>query len=127
VRRSESYFPDWDIKLAEGDIGESLVASILTGTIEVKRKSYRDTKLYVELEHDPGRTGNYIPSGLNNNTADNWAFVVDDTRVVVFVPADRLRRYIDAGKGVPKEETDGDCPTRGILVDLGLLLSPKFN
>ncbi len=126
--------PRWDITLPYGIRGEEIASGTIRALrdggvrIEVKRKRRPDNRFYVELEHDPGRTGRYRPSGLSVSESELWAFVIADTDVVVFVPAVRLRAAIfELGWGSAVEETDGDCPTRGRLLSFGQLIATALD
>lgn len=123
--------PHFDRDYEYGRQGELLIDDFLNriargdGTVETKRKTIRDVELYIELEHDPGRTGEFIPSGLSTTTADMWTFVIGDTRCHLAVETNRIRRAVTLGLGRPKECTDGSCPTRGRILNFALLISAR--
>jgi hypothetical protein len=118
---------DWRYGVTEG--GEALVRYVLgevdagSVRIEVKRKRLADWKFYVELEHDPGRKGRYIPSGLSISEAALWWFVIADTGISHVTPAAVVRTAVERNYGHPAEERDGSCPTRGRLLDFFDLLN----
>jgi hypothetical protein len=120
--------PRFDLDLAWGQQGELQIAEFLewiakgNGRVEVKRKRYIDLDFYVETHCDKGRTGRYEPSGISISTAHAWAFVIGDTGIAVIVPADELRAALTEPGAVDREERDGNCPTRGKLISLWVLL-----
>lgn len=120
--------PRFDIDLAYGKQGEMLVGSMLewiangNGRVEVKRKAFLDFELYVETECDKGRTGHYAPSGINVTTAEVWAFVVADSGLALMIPTTLLRASLEHRSARPKETLVGNCPTRGILVNLAAIM-----
>lgn len=130
----------WDHDLPYGEDAQEYVERVVWSTltagrvrIEDKRKRRMDNKFYVELQQDPGRMGRYVPSGLSTSEADLWAFVIADTGVVVWVPAVRLRAAVfELGWGARRdgsdyEETDGECPTRGRLLDFNQIIAVVLN
>lgn len=120
--------PRWDLDYAYGRQGEPIFDGFLRAmadgqlAVEVKRRRRLDPKLYVELEHDPGRRGRFVPSGLSTTQADYWVFVARDTGVHLCIPVGLLRRSVDVRLGRTAAETDGDNPTRGRLITLTSLL-----
>jgi hypothetical protein len=83
----------FDLDLKFGVEGESLVSELLTGgkTVEVKRdrKWYKTNNLYIETECYFVGKGDWAPSGLSVTTAYYWAFVLEQS--VMIVPTDVLR------------------------------------
>lgn len=125
----EGKFSQFDRAYAFGHQGELLVDDVLNqiaagqGTVEIKRSSFPDLKLYVEFEHSP--RGVYVPSGISVTTADYWAFVKPGN-VFILTPTELLMREVRHARerGVaPHEEKDGSCPTRGYLVDARWLVA----
>lgn len=118
----------FDISWKYGQQGEALVRHICgeinTGRvrIEVKRKRRDDGKFYVEMAHDPGRTGHYLPSGLSVTEAEFWWFAVADTGLGLTVGTALLKTAIERNYGLPAHERDGTCPTKGRLLDVWDLL-----
>ncbi len=116
------YDVSWRYGVTEG--GEALVRHVCGQVdddhvwIEVKRKRRNDGKFYVELEHDPGRRGRFIPSGLSVTHADIWAFVIEDTANMHWTSTTVLKTAIERNYGFPAKETDGSCPTRGRLLSV---------
>ena len=121
--------PRWDRDLEYGRQGELQIGEYLqwiadrNGRVEFKRKRRLDFELYVEEECDKGRTGKYEPSGINVTQADVWAYCIADTGITIFVPTWRLRVALNHKSTRYCEEKDGDCPTRGRLVNLAAVLS----
>lgn len=121
--------PRFDIDYEWGRQGELLVDDYLKwvaqgdARVEVKRKSYVDLELYVEYEHDPGRTGCYVPSGISTTESEVWAYVIGDTGMALLVPCDLLREATAHPAARHRVERDGSCPTRGMLVNVGLLMT----
>jgi hypothetical protein len=120
--------PRWDRDLEYGNQGELLIKDFLAqvanghGRVEVKRKSYLDHRIYVETHCDKGRTGNYQPSGISVSQADVWCFVIADTGIHIAVPSALLREMLDDPSTKDKAERDGNCPTKGKLIDFCVLL-----
>ena len=90
---------------------------------EVKRKRQHDGKFYIETEDDPGRRGEFQPSGLEVTTADVYAIAIADSGIVVMVRTELLRTAIERNYGRPASEYDGGCPTNGRLLDVWDLLA----
>jgi hypothetical protein len=112
--------PDWDLDVEYGEDGERDVAEWVAGLVgshEVKRKSREDLFFYIELEHNPFGRG-WEPSGISTSVAKYVDVVINDTGIILAVPRERLLELIDLHLGRAVEETDGDCPTRGLLVSL---------
>jgi hypothetical protein len=117
--------PNWDIDTPWGEEGKRYVEDVLSwpgvAKIEVKRKRRLDGKIYVELEQDPFGKG-WRPSGLAVTESELWAWVIGSTGAFMLFRAEHLRacvsrppqphRWIRAAS-----EEDGDCPTRGVLID----------
>ncbi len=81
---------------------------------------HKTGNLYVEWSHQPH--GRWVLSGLSTTTASHWAFVLGQTKVVLMVPVPTLKELCGHIRRQPNwrtaSETDGSCPTRGILVPL---------
>jgi len=120
--------PRFDLDLPYGKQGELQIAEFFewiadgNGRVEVKHKRYLDHRLYVETHCDKGRRGVFQPSGINVTTAHMWAFVIGDTGVHVAIPTELLRRMVSDDSSRLVEERDGDCTTRGVLIDFCVLL-----
>lgn len=118
------YRPQFDIDRPYGEAGEDTARHILglsRARIEVKRKRRYDSRFYVEVAQDPGRRGQYKPSGVNTSTAEYWAFVIAGTGIVVFLPRAHLLEHA-IRIGYPAAERDGNNPTRGFTFDFERLL-----
>jgi hypothetical protein len=124
--QGNGYEPRFDADYAYGRQGELLVADLLgqlgagQASYEVKRERYANARFYVEEYQNPRGRG-WKPSGINVTTAEYWVFVKPGG-FVIWVPVVELRRLLDAGKGLAREERDGDNPTRGRLVYINSLL-----
>lgn len=120
--------PRFDLDVEWGRQGELQIGDFLAwiangdARVEVKRKRILDHKLYIETHCDKGRRGLYAPSGINVTTAQVWCFVIGDTGIHVAIPTDLLREAIREPTSRFVEEPDGSCPTRGVLLDLCVLL-----
>jgi hypothetical protein len=87
------YNNDFRYDLKVGQVGESLLGGLLSGSItcEVKRDFWigRTGNIAVEFE-SRGK-----PSGITTSEADYWAFVLAqeyNDEVIVFIKAERLKR-----------------------------------
>jgi hypothetical protein len=82
---------DFDIDLRYGQEGESYVKQLLNiETIEVKRdKRWKNTgNLYIEVWCWSDNNKEWYPSGLQVTKATHWAFVLEET--VIIVPVAQL-------------------------------------
>lgn len=83
----------FDLDFGYGRKGEQLVDELLTGgrTVEVKRdrKWFKTNNLYIETECYFKKTEAWAPSGLNVTEASYWAFVLQESTLIV--PTDVLR------------------------------------
>lgn len=114
--------PDFNGDRAYGEAAEETVRELLdmsAAAIEVKRKRRADWAFYVETAQSPLGTDDYKKSGINTTQAEYWAYAIAETGIVVFIPIDRLRRAARDSREV--EESDGDNPTKGRLVDKSTL------
>lgn len=123
---------EWDMDLAWGELAEQrcrdLLLPIRDGRlrVEVKHPRRQDGRFYVEVAHDPGRRGEWVPSGLMVTRADIWAFLKGGVWVLVDVR--RLERlYVAYQSRLIGGGGGGSCPTRGFLVpDFDTLASDRF-
>lgn len=121
--------PRFDLDLAYGRKGEIHISEMLdaiisgNGKIEIKTKRILDLYFYVETHCDKGRTGSFGPSGINVTTADTWAFVLGKSMISIFIPTRLIRSMLCDASSRDKNESDGSCPTRGKLINLGALLA----
>jgi hypothetical protein len=114
---------DFDMDLAFGQEGESLVKELLTGgqTIEVKRdKRWKETgNVYVETECYFNRTQSWGPSGINVTKAAYWAFVLEE--MVLLIPIEALRYAVDEfGSSIACNIPPN--PSKGVLLTVPQLL-----
>jgi hypothetical protein len=83
----------FDLDFGYGRKGEQLVDELLTGgrTVEVKRdrKWFKTNNLYIETECYFVKTEAWAPSGLGVTEAAYWAFVLQESTLIV--PTDVLR------------------------------------
>lgn len=120
--------PRFDLDLKYGVKGEIHVERLLksivdgNGQVEVKTKRVMDEWFYVETHCDKGRRGYYRPSGISVTTADTWFVKIGDSGMTVSAPTDLIRQMLDYPSTKDKEENHGDCPTKGKLINLAVLL-----
>ena len=83
----------FDLDFGYGRKGEQLVDELLTGgrTVEVKRdrKWAKTNNLYIETECFFKKIDDWAPSGLGVTEASYWAFVLEESTLIV--PTDALR------------------------------------
>jgi len=115
--------PRFDRDFSYGKQGELLIGDYLEklarghGQVEVKRKRIIDLKFFVETRCDKGRRGTFEPSGISTTTATTWVYVIGDTGIAVFVPTDILRAIFTDRMTLNVACEQGNCPTKGKLVD----------
>ena len=121
----------FDIQLREGVAAESWFYEMTCGgdKFEVKHdhRALETGRVYVEVEHDPGRSGVYRPSGINTTESHCWIFVLGESAPLAFIglSTDRLREL--AGQSVRfAEQRFGSCPTRGALIPLTVLIGGAY-
>jgi hypothetical protein len=108
---------DWDLDLTHGQVGEALVNDLLTGgfTVEVKRdRRWTETgNLYIETHCWYNSEETWKESGLLVTKADYWAFVLNET--VLMLPTKKVvEACLTYGKQAQcKIEPN---PSRGYLV-----------
>lgn len=128
---SDGYNPDFDIDNGFGRQGELFVADILaslgTSTYEVKTERHHNTRMYVELEHQPRRLrrdNRWEDSGLRKTKADLWVYVHGRTAFVVPTGALRecVRRKEQAGEQL-MSMLRGDNPTRGYVLQMAWVMA----
>jgi hypothetical protein len=128
IRENPNRNPDLDEDALDGYQGELFVRrmrdALRVGSVEVKRDSVfqRTGNLYIEYAHDPGRRGEYKPSGIARTKAQLWVHVLHlgATEAALVFPVNLLkelcRPLIEAGK--VGAEDSGSCPTRGVLLPM---------
>lgn len=91
-----SKLSDFDLDLANGKVGETLVEELLTGgkTIEVKTDlKWKNTgNLYIETICWSHNNQEWYPSGLSTTKAEYWAFVLEG--MVLMVLTEQLRKAV---------------------------------
>ena len=107
---------NWDLDLRAGLEGESKVADLLSlDTVEVKtdRRWWETGNVYIETECWYQSSQSWEPSGIRVTKATHWAFVLEDT--VLIVPTARLKEVVWT-IGRPVECNIPPNPSRGYLV-----------
>jgi hypothetical protein len=115
---------NWDLDLRAGLLGESVVADILKAdTVEVKtdRRWYETGNLYIETECYYKSSNSWEPSGIAVSKATHWAFVLEDS--VLIVPTFRLREAIHEHPrpitcNIPPNPSRGHLVTPALLIEL---------
>jgi hypothetical protein len=113
---------NWDLDLRAGLTGESRVADLLSlDTVEVKTdRRWRDTSnIYIETECYYVTDNAWKPSGIRVSKATHWAFVLEDT--VLIVPLYRLVEAVyELGRSITCDIKPN--PSRGYLITPAVLL-----
>lgn len=128
MKQANGVEPRFDVDLEYGRGGEEQIFELFksiaagNGRVEVKRKRVLDFKFYCETHADNGRNGDYKPSGISTTKSDTWAVVFGDTGYGILVPTRELKSMLTDPTSRDAFETDGDCPTKGKLIDLTTLL-----
>jgi hypothetical protein len=130
---------DFRKDLAFGHKGEDLVTSFLdameTGSFEVKTDRYRNGRMVIEMEQNPRRKGEWIPSGLAVTKATWWVYVFTLDGAFIIVSVDRIRRYIKQrqlrGDDYKEFARGSQNPSRGFLLEasdvVDLMTSPDYD
>jgi hypothetical protein len=130
---------DFRKDLAYGQKGEKLVSDFLdavgSGAFEVKTDRYRNGRMVIEMEQNPRRKGEWVPSGLQVTEAKWWVYVfaLDGAFVMVSVP--RIKRYIAQRQLTSKDYKEfargSQNPSRGFLLEasdvVDLMTSPDYD
>lgn len=107
---------NWDLDLRAGEAGESKVADLLSlDTVEVKtdRRWWETGNVYIETECWYQSSQSWEPSGIRVTKATHWAFVLEDT--VLIVPTARLRETVwQVGRPITCNIPPN--PSRGYLI-----------
>jgi hypothetical protein len=113
---------NWDLDLRAGLSGESKVADLLSlDTVEVKtdRRWYETGNIYIETECWYKASQTWEPSGIRVSKATHWAYVLEDS--VIIVPTYRLREALwETAKPITCNIPPN--PSRGYLITPGALL-----
>jgi hypothetical protein len=107
---------NWDLDLRAGLSGESKVADLLSlDTVEVKtdRRWWETGNVYIETECWYQSSQSWEPSGIRVTQATHWAFVLEDT--VLIVPTVRLKEIVWSS-GRPITCNIPPNPSRGYLI-----------
>ena len=96
---------------------------------EVKFDQYRNGRMVVEVEQNPGRKG-WKPSGLMVTKAKWWVYVFSP-QAFIAVEVDRLKKYLKINKEVELKEfvPYSNNPTKGYLLypeDVSKLMSSEL-
>lgn len=133
--------PDWQKDLEFGLQGEKVISDFLndisSGSFEVKTDRYRNGRMVVETQQNPGASGNWIDSGINVTKAKWWVYQYSLDGAFHVVSVSRLKRYIRMNKDKFNESTKrlfapgSDNPARGYLLYpenvLDMLTNPKYD
>lgn len=115
---------DWDLDLRDGLAGEATVASLLQSeTVEVKtdRRWYETGNIYIETECWYNKSQTWEPSGIRVSKATHWAYVLEDS--VIIVPTERLREMLwESEFKTPINCNIPPNPSRGYLITPANLL-----
>jgi hypothetical protein len=113
---------NWDLDYRDGILGEKRIADLLSmDTIEVKTdRRWKDTgNLFIETECYYQTTDTWEKSGISVSKATHWAFVLEDS--VLIVPTFRLREAIhDNHRPITCDILPN--PSRGALITAGTLI-----
>lgn len=107
---------NWDLDLRAGLTGESRVADLLSlDTVEVKtdRRWHETGNVYIETECWYVGTQSWEPSGIRVSKATHWAFVLEDS--ILIVPLHRLKEAVHDSGTVIICNTPPN-PSRGFLI-----------
>lgn len=130
---------DFRKDLEYGHKGEKLVTDFLdameSGSFEVKTDRYRNGRMVIEMEQNPRRKGEWIPSGIQVTKAKWWVYVFTLDGAFIMVSVDRIKRYIaqrQLGAKDYKEFARGSQnPARGFLLEpsdvADLMTSPDYD
>ena len=113
---------NWDLDLRAGELGESRVADLLSlDTVEVKtdRRWIETGNVYIETECYYVTEGIWKPSGIRVSKATHWAFMLEDSTVII--PLWRLMDAVyDDGRQIACNIPPN--PSRGYLITIGQIL-----
>jgi hypothetical protein len=113
---------NWDLDLRAGLTGESRVADLLSlDTVEVKtdRRWHETGNLYIETSCYYKGTDSWQVSGMVVSKATHWAFLMEDTLLII--PLDYLRQAVyKHGKSITCNIPPN--PSRGYLITPATLL-----
>jgi hypothetical protein len=133
--------PNWQKDLEYGMKGESLISDFLidisSGSFEVKSDRYRNGRMAVETQQQPGARGTWIDSGINVTKAKWWVYQYALDGAFHVISVDRLKRYLRANTDKFNEGTKrmfapgSDNPAKGFLIFpadvLDMLTNEKYD
>lgn len=105
------YNPQFDIDLKYGEAGETLLRRIVDGTVEVKRDRQWATTGNVVVEYE----SRGHPSGIAVTKADWWAFVLDETRIIL-IRTEHLKNIARVYKRMGRIVIGGDDDTSKMVL-----------
>lgn len=112
----------WDLDFRDGLTGESKIADLLSiDTVEVKtdRRWHQTNNIYIETECYYQNSQDWRPSGMKVSQATHWAFVLEDS--ILLIPLHRLREAVyTVGKPITCDIPPN--PSKGYLVTPAQLL-----
>lgn len=79
----------FDLDLEYGTEGENHVLNLLNGAMKVEVKTDRMAHRTGNLAIEYASRG--LPSGIATTEADYWAFVIGDSKTVIFISTERLK------------------------------------
>jgi len=130
---------DFRKDLEYGHKGEKLVTDFLdameSGSFEVKTDRYRNGRMVIEMEQNPRRKGEWIPSGIQVTKAKWWVYVFTLDGAFIMVSVDRIKRYIAqrqlSSKDYKESARGSQNPARGFLLEpsdvADLMTSPDYD
>lgn len=127
LRMAQGYQPNFDIDVQAGTQAELLyvdiVAALRDGSAEVKHDMRASRYGNYYFEYECLRRDGWNRSGIAVSTSEWWAVVAEG--VLVAAPTDRVRAVVrrhGKNQGSRREETDGDHPTKGVVIPVGRYL-----
>jgi hypothetical protein len=133
--------PNWRKDLEFGHQGESLILDFLndisSGSFEVKTDRYRNGRMVVETQQDPGARGTWVNSGINVTKAKWWVYQYALDGAFHVISVDRLKRYLRLNTDKFNESTKrafaagSENPAKGYLLypeDItDMLINPQYD
>lgn len=133
--------PNWRKDLEFGHQGESLISDFLndisSGSFEVKTDRYRNGRMVVETQQDPGARGTWVNSGINVTKAKWWVYQYALDGAFHVISVDRLKRYLRLNTDKFNESTKrafaagSENPAKGYLLypeDItDMLINPQYD
>lgn len=133
--------PNWRKDLEFGHQGESLISDFLndisSGSFEVKTDRYRNGRMVVETQQDPGARGTWVNSGINVTKAKWWVYQYALDGAFHVISVDRLKRYLRLNTDKFNESTKrafaagSENPAKGYLLYpedvFDMLTNPEYD